>query len=71
LAFGFGSGLFPKAPGTAGTLLGILAWIFLVKLSLVTYIIIIVIAALAGIYFCGKTARDLNVTIIVELYGTK
>jgi phosphatidylglycerophosphatase A len=61
LAFGFGSGLFPKAPGTAGTLLGILAWIFLVKLSLVTYIIIIVIAALAGIYFCGKTARDLNV----------
>ena len=61
LAFGFGSGLFPKAPGPAGTLLGILAWIFLVKLSLVTYIIIIVIAALAGIYFCGKTARDLNV----------
>ena len=61
LAFGFGSGLFPKAPGTAGTLLGILAWIFLVKLSLVTYIIIIVIAALAVIYFCGKTARDLNV----------
>lgn len=61
LAFGFGSGLFPKAPGTAGTLLGVLAWIFLVKLSLVTCIIIIVIAALAGIYFCGKTARDLNV----------
>ena len=61
LAFGFGSGLFTKAPGTAGTLLGILAWMFLVKLSLVTYTIVIVIAALAGIYFCGKTARDLNV----------
>ena len=61
LAFGFGSGLFAKAPGTAGTLLGILAWMFLVKLSLVTYTIVIVIAALAGIYFCGKTARDLNV----------
>ena len=61
LAFGFGSGLFAKAPGTAGTLLGILAWMFLVNLSLVTYIIVIVIAALAGIYFCGKTARDLNV----------
>lgn len=28
LAFGFGSGLFAKAPGTAGTLLGILIWIF-------------------------------------------
>ena len=61
LAFGFGSGLFTKAPGTAGTLLGILAWMFLVKLSLVTYTIVIVIAALAGIYFCGKTACDLNV----------
>ena len=61
LAFGFGSCLFAKAPGTAGTLLGILAWMFLVNLSLVTYIIVIVIAALAGIYFCGKTARDLNV----------
>ena len=61
LAFGFGSGLFAKAPGTAGTVLGILAWMFLVKLSLVTYTIVIVIAALAGIYFCGKTARDLNV----------
>ena len=61
LAFGFGSGLFAKAPGTAGTLLGILIWIFLVKLSLVAYIIITVTAALIGIYICGKTARDLNV----------
>ena len=61
LAFGFGSGLFAKAPGTAGTLLGILIWIFLVKLSLVAYIIITVAAALTGIYICGKTSRDLNV----------
>jgi len=61
LAFGFGSGLFAKAPGTAGTLLGILIWIFLVKLSLVAYIIITVTAALIGIYICGKTTRDLNV----------
>lgn len=61
LAFGFGSGLFAKAPGTAGTLLGILIWIFLVKLSLFAYIIITVTAALTGIYICGKTARDLNI----------
>ena len=60
LAFGFGSGLFPKAPGTAGTILGVLFWIFLAKLPITFYLSVVISATLAGIYICGKTARDLD-----------
>ena len=63
LAFGFGRGLFPKAPGTAGPLFGIFSCIFLFTLSFVTYIILIVIAVLAVIYFCGKLQDCLQGTI--------
>ena len=34
LAFGFGSGLAPKAPGTAGTLVALLLWPMLATLPL-------------------------------------
>ena len=60
LAFGFGSGLFSKAPGTAGTLVGVLFWFFLVDLSLTGYLAVVSIAALVGIYICGKSANDLD-----------
>ncbi len=59
LAFGFGSGLFSRAPGTAGTLVGVLFWFFLVDLPLTSYLTVVLIAALVGIYICGKTATDL------------
>ena len=60
LAFGFGAGLFVKAPGTVGTLLGILVWVFLAKLAIASYIIVLVIVTLFGVYICGKTAKDLK-----------
>ena len=60
LAFGFGAGLFVKAPGTVGTLLGILVWVFLAKLAIASYIIVLVIVTLFGGYICGKTAKDLK-----------
>ena len=61
LAFGFGSGLVPKAPGTAGTLFAIIPWLWFNQLSLVYYILLVFILTIAGIYICGKSSRDLGV----------
>ena len=61
LAFGFGSGLAPKAPGTFGTLLAVPLYILLSQLSLLPYILVVVIAFAVGIYLCGRTATDLGV----------
>ena len=61
LAFGFGSGLAPKAPGTFGTLAAIPLYLLLSQLSLPVYIVVLVLASLLGIWLCGKTAKDLGV----------
>ena len=61
LAFGFGSGLAPKAPGTFGTLAAIPFYLLLQHLTLPFYIGVIVIASLAGITICGKASQDLGV----------
>jgi phosphatidylglycerophosphatase A len=62
LALGFGSGLAPKAPGTFGSLAAIpLVWLCASALSLPVYICVAVIACVAGIYICGKTATDMQV----------
>ena len=61
LAFGFGSGLAPKAPGTFGTLAAIPLYLLLSQLSLPVYVVVLVLASLLGIWLCGKTAKDLGV----------
>ena len=61
LAFGFGSGLIPKAPGTAGTVAAILPWLWLTQQSITTYLLVLLIATLIGVYLCEKTSRDLGV----------
>lgn len=61
LAFGFGSGLSPKAPGTAGTLVALLLWPFLAELPLAAYLFVVAVASIGGFYLCGKTASDLGV----------
>ena len=50
LAFGFGSGLAPKGPGTAGTLVAVLIWPALATLPLTLYLLIVALAALLGFY---------------------
>jgi phosphatidylglycerophosphatase A len=61
LALGGGAGLAPRAPGTAGSVVGLalgwltLAWPFGVRVALVVAI------ALAGIWICGASARRLGV----------
>jgi phosphatidylglycerophosphatase A len=61
LAFGFGSGLLPKAPGTAGTIAAILPWLWLSQQSLTTYLTVLLVAIIIGVYLCGKTSRDMGV----------
>ena len=61
LAFGFGSGLAPKAPGTMGTLVAIPLYLLLSPLPLTVYAGLTLLAFVVGIYLCGKTATDLGV----------
>ena len=61
LAFGFGSGLAPRAPGTFGTLLALLLYIPLAQLSLVAYSALVLLAAIVGVWICGVSSRRLGV----------
>ena len=55
LAFGFGSGLTPKAPGTAGTLTAVVPWLWLSQQNLAIYLS--VLSSLGQIYDTNKTRR--------------
>lgn len=61
LAFGFGSGLAPKAPGTFGTLMAVPLYAGLSLLAWPWYALVVVLAFVLGVYLCGKTADDLGV----------
>lgn len=61
LAFGFGSGLAPKAPGTMGTLAAIPLWWLLAQLPLASYLMVVLVSAIIGIYICGAAAKTLGV----------
>ena len=61
LALGFGSGLLPFAPGTAGTVAAIPVYLLLQPLAAPYYVAIVVLLALAGIAICGQAARHLGV----------
>lgn len=61
LAFGFGSGLLPKAPGTWGTVVAIPIWYGLATLSLPYYLTAVLGLSLIGIWLCGASSDKLGV----------
>lgn len=61
LAFGFGTGLSPVAPGTIGTLVGVVLYLLMRNLSLGAYLGIVALMAVSGVWLCGKAARDIGV----------
>lgn len=61
LAFGFGSGLSPILPGTAGTLAAVPLYLLMVQLPLWAYVGVVLAAFIAGIYFCDRASRQLGV----------
>ncbi|MDN3637599.1 phosphatidylglycerophosphatase A [Simiduia curdlanivorans] len=62
LALGFGSGLAPKAPGTAGTLMAVPLYLLLQQLPLAGYVATLLLAALVGIYLCDYAGKYLGVS---------
>lgn len=60
LSLGFGSGLVPFAPGTAGTLFAVLLYIPLAMLPLWAYAAVLVVGSFIGIYLCEKTSNKLG-----------
>jgi phosphatidylglycerophosphatase A len=60
LAFGFGSGLSPKAPGTVGTLVAIPIWLLMSQLAAPLYWIVVFLAFVLGIYLCDYAAKALQ-----------
>lgn len=59
-ALGFGSGLAPIAPGTAGTLVGVLLEVLLRPLGLELRIVVVALMFGAGVWLCGESARRLT-----------
>jgi len=63
IAFGFGSGLSPRAPGTMGTLVAFpLYWLITLipNLTLTGYLVILLWAFGIGVVVCDKTGRNLG-----------
>ena len=60
LAFGFGSGCSPKAPGTMGTLVAVVIYLGLAALPPGTYLVTVAAITVVGIWICDRTARDLD-----------
>jgi phosphatidylglycerophosphatase A len=61
LGFGFGSGLLPKGPGTAGTLLGLLLFIPLILWNEWLAWTVLLLGTLFGSAICGKSSEYLGV----------
>ena len=61
LAYGFGAGLSPKAPGTAGTLVAIPIYLLLVLTGPGVYYAFLAVALAAGVLICGYTAKRIGV----------
>lgn len=59
LAFGFGAGLAPVAPGTFGTLVAVPLYWLLKSLHPGLYLAAIVLGIVVGVYICGRINREL------------
>jgi len=61
IATGFGVGLSPLAPGTAGSLAALPFWLALRELPAVWCLPVLAIAFLLGVWACGWSARALRI----------
>jgi phosphatidylglycerophosphatase A len=61
LALGFGSGLAPVAPGTFGSLVGLVLALLALQAGWWPALFAAVLASVAGIWICGERARRLGV----------
>ena len=61
LAFGFGSGLMPRAPGTAGTLAAIPLYLWFSQYSLTVYLLLVFLVSITGVWICRQASARLGV----------
>ena len=61
VALGFGSGLFPWAPGTAGTIIAIPLYLLISTFDITVYLAITTLVSLLGIWVCAYTCNKLNI----------
>jgi phosphatidylglycerophosphatase A len=62
IAFGFGTGLARKAPGTAGTLVAFpLYWYLAPRLTEALFLLLLIWAFALGVWVCDKTGKVLGV----------
>lgn len=61
IAFGFGAGLAPRAPGTFGTLVGLPFWFALSWLPIEGYTVAVLALFVFGCWVCGASSRLLHV----------
>lgn len=61
LAFGFGSGCSPKAPGTFGTLAAVPLYFLLSGLPIEVYLLVCAVAFALGVWFCSHASKALGV----------
>jgi len=61
LAFGFGSGLSKKAPGTMGTLATIPLYYCLIQFCADFYLPVLLVVVISGVWICGKAAEEIGV----------
>ena len=60
LAFGFGSGLAKKAPGTFGTLAAVTVYWLFAQTNLLIYSVLTLTVTLGGIWICDIAAKKLD-----------
>jgi len=61
LAFGFGSGKMPFAPGTFGTIAGVPIYLLMQDLGLTSYLVVVLVMFIFGVWICQVTSDALGV----------
>ncbi|MDO8313478.1 MAG: phosphatidylglycerophosphatase A, partial [Sideroxyarcus sp.] len=62
LSFGFGAGLVPRSPGTAGTLVAFpFYWYLAPRLTDLGFILVLILVFAVGVWVCDKTGKVLGV----------
>lgn len=61
IAFGFGSGAIPFAPGTFGTLIAIPFYLAMQSLSYNAYLMLLIILIIASMWLCDKVTKEIGV----------
>lgn len=57
ISSGFGTGASRYAPGTVGTLIGVMLYLCCAQLSLQFYILVVIFAFVLGVFACGYSSR--------------